>query len=56
VVAERLPLLEAARAHERLKRGGYAGKVVLITKDETGTNYRQVIGQAQQVRMPPPTF
>ena len=31
VVAERIPLLEAARAHELLDRGGYAGKVVLIT-------------------------
>jgi NADPH2:quinone reductase len=31
VVAERIPLAEAARAHELLERGGYAGKVVLIT-------------------------
>ena len=31
VVAERIPLLEAARAHELLERGGYAGKVVLVT-------------------------
>ena len=30
-VAERIPLLEAARAHELLERGGYAGKVVLVT-------------------------
>jgi NADPH:quinone reductase-like Zn-dependent oxidoreductase len=30
VVAERIPLVEAARAHERLERGGYAGKVVLV--------------------------
>ena len=30
VVAERFPLPEAARAHELLERGGYAGKVVLI--------------------------
>jgi len=29
-VAERIPLLEAVRAHELLERGGYAGKVVLI--------------------------
>ena len=29
VVAERIPLVEAARAHELLERGGYAGKVVL---------------------------
>ena len=31
VVAERIPLIEAARAHELLERGGYAGKVVLVT-------------------------
>ena len=31
VVAERMPLAEAARAHELLERGGYAGKVVLVT-------------------------
>jgi NADPH:quinone reductase-like Zn-dependent oxidoreductase len=30
VVAERIPLAEAARAHERLERGGHAGKVVLV--------------------------
>jgi NADPH:quinone reductase-like Zn-dependent oxidoreductase len=30
VVAERYPLAEAARAHEMLERGGYAGKVVLV--------------------------
>jgi NADPH:quinone reductase-like Zn-dependent oxidoreductase len=30
VVAERIPLLEAARAHELLERGGHAGKVVLV--------------------------
>jgi NADPH2:quinone reductase len=29
VVAERIPLVEAARAHELLERGRYAGKVVL---------------------------
>jgi len=29
MVAERIPLVEAARAHEMLERGGYAGKVVL---------------------------
>ena len=32
VVAERIPLTEAARAHERLEHGGFAGKVVLVTK------------------------
>ena len=31
VVEERIPLNEAARAHKLLERGGYAGKVVLIT-------------------------
>ncbi len=30
LVAERLPLLEASRAHELLERGGYAGKFVLV--------------------------
>jgi NADPH:quinone reductase-like Zn-dependent oxidoreductase len=30
VVAERIPLAEAARAHELLGRGGHAGKVVLV--------------------------
>ena len=30
VVAARVPLAEAARAHELLERGGYAGKVVLV--------------------------
>jgi NADPH:quinone reductase-like Zn-dependent oxidoreductase len=31
VVAERIPLPEAVRAHELLERGGHAGKVVLTT-------------------------
>lgn len=31
VIAETFPLLEAARAHEFMERGGYAGKVVLTT-------------------------
>jgi NADPH:quinone reductase-like Zn-dependent oxidoreductase len=31
VVAERIPLVEAARAHELLESGRYAGKVVLVT-------------------------
>jgi len=30
VIEERVPLVEAPRAHEILERGGYAGKVVLI--------------------------
>jgi NADPH2:quinone reductase len=31
VVEARIPLIEAVRAHELLERGGYAGKVVLVT-------------------------
>lgn len=31
LVAERIPLVEATRAHELLERGGYTGKVVLVT-------------------------
>jgi len=31
IVAERIPLAEAARAHELLERSGHAGKVVLVT-------------------------
>ncbi len=31
VVADRMPLVEAARAHELLERGGHAGKMVLVT-------------------------
>jgi NADPH:quinone reductase-like Zn-dependent oxidoreductase len=30
VVADRFPLLEARRAHERMEEGGYEGKIVLI--------------------------
>jgi len=37
VVAERIPLVEAARAHELLERGGYAGKVVLVTSAYLGS-------------------
>jgi NADPH2:quinone reductase len=37
VVAERIPLAEAARAHELLERGGYAGKVVLVTSAYLGS-------------------
>jgi len=33
IIAERIPLLAAARAHELLERGGHAGKVVLVTGD-----------------------
>ena len=31
IVSDRIPLAEAARAHELLERGEYAGKVVLVT-------------------------
>jgi len=31
VVAERIPLAEAARTHELLERSGHTGKVVLVT-------------------------
>jgi NADPH:quinone reductase-like Zn-dependent oxidoreductase len=31
LIAARVPLLEAARAHELLERGGHAGKIVLVT-------------------------
>jgi len=34
VVAERIPLAEAARGHEMLERGEYAGKVVLVSQPE----------------------
>jgi NADPH:quinone reductase-like Zn-dependent oxidoreductase len=37
VVAERIPLAEATHAHELLERGGYAGKVVLITGAASGS-------------------
>jgi NADPH:quinone reductase-like Zn-dependent oxidoreductase len=37
VVAARFPLAEAARAHELLERGGYAGKVVLVTSAYPGS-------------------
>jgi NADPH:quinone reductase-like Zn-dependent oxidoreductase len=31
VVAERIPLAEAYRAHELLEKGGYRGKIVLVS-------------------------
>ena len=34
VVADRIPLVEAARAHELLERGGTAGKVVLVAESD----------------------
>jgi NADPH:quinone reductase-like Zn-dependent oxidoreductase len=40
VVAERIPLLEAARAHALLERGGYAGKVVLVTGAQSGSPHK----------------
>ena len=38
LVAERIPLQEAARAHQLLERGGYAGKVVLVTSAYSGAS------------------
>ncbi len=32
MIAERIPLAEARRAHELIEHGGYAGKFVLVTK------------------------
>ena len=34
IVAERIPLVEARRAHENLGRGGVTGKQVLICDEE----------------------
>lgn len=34
VVAERIPLTEAARAHELIEQGGVGGKVVLVPRDQ----------------------
>ncbi len=36
IVADRIPLAEAARAHELLEHGRYAGKVVLVTDTASG--------------------
>ncbi len=36
VIAERIPLTEARRAHDLIERGGYAGKFVLTTESEGG--------------------
>ena len=33
LIAARIPLAEAARAHEVLERGGYAGRVILVVED-----------------------
>ncbi len=37
VIAERIPLAQAARAHELLERGGHTGKVVLIPNTGAGS-------------------
>jgi NADPH:quinone reductase-like Zn-dependent oxidoreductase len=37
LVAERIPLVEAARAHELLESGRYAGKVVLVASAAAST-------------------
>ena len=31
MIAQRIPLAEAAKAHELLERGGHTGKIVLTT-------------------------
>ena len=36
LIAERIPLAEASRAHELLEQGQYAGKVVLVTESYGG--------------------
>jgi NADPH:quinone reductase-like Zn-dependent oxidoreductase len=36
IVSDRIPLAEAARAHELLERGQYAGRIVLVTDSYTG--------------------
>jgi len=38
LVPARIPLAEAARAHELLERGGYAGKVVLVSEPNSVVN------------------
>lgn len=38
VVAKRIPLLEAAHAHEILEQGGHAGKVVLVAGTANGVS------------------
>lgn len=35
VIAARIPLVEAVRAHELLERGGHEGKVVLIAHQQS---------------------
>lgn len=37
VIAARIPLAEAARAHELMEHGRHAGKVVLVTRDRDAT-------------------
>jgi NADPH:quinone reductase-like Zn-dependent oxidoreductase len=37
IVADRIPLSEASRAHQVLERGGHAGKVVLLTEPRSST-------------------
>jgi NADPH:quinone reductase-like Zn-dependent oxidoreductase len=41
IVAERVPLAEAARAHERLERGDRVGKLVLVTSAYDGLAARR---------------
>jgi NADPH:quinone reductase len=44
IVAERIPLGEARRAHENLGRGGVTGKQVLICDEEAPVQTREVTG------------
>jgi len=47
IVAERIPLAEAARAHALLERGGHAGKIVLVTGAAGASNvFRESVGAA----------
>jgi NADPH2:quinone reductase len=45
VVADRIPLAEASHAHELLERGGYAGKVVLVTGAYPGVSVRRSVAR-----------
>ncbi len=47
VVAARIPLAEAARAHKLIERGGYAGKVVLVTDAQAGSLHTDRTRQPQ---------
>ena len=48
IVAERIPLAEAARAHELLESGRYAGKVVLVTGAAGSIGCRGAVGRVDR--------